>query len=259
MAASKSTKAPAFQFYPKDFISSSKVQRMSLTEIGVYTLLLSHCWLDNGLPTDLSQLAAIVKMKPQQFERMWTAGALNECFHVRNGKLHNDRLDQERKKQTEFRRRQADNGAKGGRPRKTQNQPVGFEPSTQSQARVLEIADSKQQGSSSEERNDVAFAAFRDAYPPSKRKGGPLVEQNFLRCVSQAGGSAALMAALVNHIASEQWSNPKYIPGMDVWLAEERWRQRLPPAGAATASMANPKTAGNVPAFQRFIERGKTA
>jgi uncharacterized protein YdaU (DUF1376 family) len=110
MATSKSTtgeKSPAFQFYPKDFISSTKVQRMSLTEIGAYTLLLSHCWLDSGLPSDIAQLARIVKVKDRQFARMWK-GALSECFYEKQGKLQNDRLDKERKKQAEYRRRQTD-------------------------------------------------------------------------------------------------------------------------------------------------------
>lgn len=127
------TTSPAFQLYPKDFLSSTKVQRMSLTEIGAYTVLLFHCWLSDGLPTDIGQLARIVKVPEKQFKRMW-AGALSECFYTRDGRLHNERLDGERKKQHEYRRRQTDNGAKGGRPknpRQTQNKPMGFENETQ--------------------------------------------------------------------------------------------------------------------------------
>lgn len=99
--------SPAFQFYPKDFLSSSKVGRMSMTERGVYITLLSHCWLDNGLPDDVSQIAKLAGMKQPQFVRMW-AGPLHECFYAKSGRLHNDRLDRERKKQVEFRRRQTD-------------------------------------------------------------------------------------------------------------------------------------------------------
>ena len=102
---------------------------------------------------------------------------------------------------------------------------------------------------------DVALQRFQRAYPASRRKGGRLIEEAFMSAVHKAGSVAPLMAALSNHVASEQWSNPKLIPGMDTWLTEERWRQMLPPAGAAASSMANTKTAGNVPAFKRFIER----
>jgi hypothetical protein len=76
--------------------------------------------------------------------------------------------------------------------------------------------------------NDDAFAKFRDLYPEDGRKGGPLVEQDFLVALQKAGGVDPLIAALRNHMESEQWQHGK-IPGMDKWLREERWRQRLNP------------------------------
>lgn len=111
VAPNKPTTAPAFQFYPKDFLSSSKVQRMSLTEVGAYTILLSHCWLDNGLPTEVGQLARIVKVPERQFAKMW-AGPLSECFYEKKGRLQNSRLDVEREKQSDYRRRQSDRATK---------------------------------------------------------------------------------------------------------------------------------------------------
>jgi uncharacterized protein YdaU (DUF1376 family) len=106
---SKRTTSPAFQFYPSDFLSSSKVDRMSMTERGVYITLLSRCWMDNGLPSDLDALAKFAKMRPQKFRRMWAAGALHECFYERSGRLLNERQERERSKQDQYRRRQSDN------------------------------------------------------------------------------------------------------------------------------------------------------
>lgn len=80
------------------------------------------------------------------------------------------------------------------------------------------------------ERLDVAFRSFQEAYPEERRKGGHLVEQAYLAQAAKAGGPQALVMALNNHKASEQWQTPKLIPGMDTWLTEERWRQRLPAA-----------------------------
>ena len=114
--ANKPSIAPAFQFYPKDFLSSSKVQRMSLTEVGIYIKLLSHCWLLGTLPNDMKKLAGMVGMKSQQLERTWP-NVLSECFTVKGDRLIQDRLDQERKKQDEYRRRQSDRGKQGGRPK----------------------------------------------------------------------------------------------------------------------------------------------
>jgi uncharacterized protein YdaU (DUF1376 family) len=111
------TTAPAFQFYPKDFLSSSKVSRMSMTERGIYITLLSYAWLDGSLPSDLGDLAKIVGMRADRFERIWKAGPLQECFICRQTRVYNERLEIERKKQQEFRRRQSDNGKLGGRPK----------------------------------------------------------------------------------------------------------------------------------------------
>ena len=103
--------APAFQFYARDFLSSSKVQRMSMTERGVYVTLLAFEWLDGTLPADLAHLARLVGMKPSPFERLWVSGALHECFIDRDGRLVNDRLEVELQKQAVFRQRQSVNAS----------------------------------------------------------------------------------------------------------------------------------------------------
>lgn len=125
MAPAKSTKAPAFQFYPKDFLADSKVQRMSLTEKGIYIVLLSNCWLEGSLPTDLRKLASMVGMKLQQFERVWPV-TLEECFTVKGDRLVHGRLEAERKKQAINRAARAANGSLGGRPVGTKTKPAAF-------------------------------------------------------------------------------------------------------------------------------------
>jgi uncharacterized protein YdaU (DUF1376 family) len=111
MTTPTSKRTPAFQFYPSDFLGSSKVSRMSLTERGAYITLLAYCWQDGGLPTDTKTLAAMLHVKAIQFDRMWS-GPLHECFHERNGKLQNARLEEERKKQADFRKQQKDKADK---------------------------------------------------------------------------------------------------------------------------------------------------
>lgn len=113
MATSDSTrgKSPAFQFYPKDFLSSSKVQRMSLTEVGIYIILLSRAWLDGGLPTDVAEIAKLVRLPAARFGKIWR-GALSEAFVERGGRLVNLRLDRERKIQADYRKKQKGNADK---------------------------------------------------------------------------------------------------------------------------------------------------
>jgi len=109
--------SPAFQFYPKDFLSSSAVALMSMQERGVYITLLCHCWLDGSLPTDPERLARICGLPLPTFRKCWPA--VSERFVTNDdGHLTNPRLERERHKQSDFRRRQSDNGRRGGRPRK---------------------------------------------------------------------------------------------------------------------------------------------
>lgn len=111
--------APAFQFYPKDFLSAESVQVMSLQERGAYITLICVCWIEGSLPADVARLARLCGAPLTAFRRFWPA--LERCFRAdpeAPGRLIHPRLERERHKQAEFRRRQSDNGRRGGRPRK---------------------------------------------------------------------------------------------------------------------------------------------
>lgn len=242
----KRTTSPAFQFYPESWFSSSKVTSMSHTERGIYIDLLARCWLDNGLPTDVRKIAALVHIPGARFQRIWSEGALHECFVEKNGKLVNPRQERERKKQSEFQRRQSDNAKSGWQRRgNAVASPTQCQESPSGTTRALETErETETPVVAFEEKGlDLAFAKFRDSYPEERRKGGYLVQQQFMAEAEKAGGSFRLMAALTNHRASEQWSNPKHIPGMDVWLREERWRQTLP--------ASSPSQHSNLPEWAR--------
>lgn len=112
MAKPQSSKSPAFQFYPRDFLVSRKVDRMSMTERGIYITLLAHCWIDRGLPNDLAELAATCRMKPAQFEKIWSSGALRQCFELRGDRFQNPRLEVERRAQAEYSKKQKEKAEK---------------------------------------------------------------------------------------------------------------------------------------------------
>ena len=233
-SSAKRTPSPAFQFYPGDFFSSGKVDRMSMTERGIYITLMGRYWLDGGLPADAGVLAAMCRMKRKQFERVWTNGPLHECFEECDGQLIQPRLDKERKKQRDYNRRQSDNAAKGWHSRRNATAlppPARSHPSGNASLSHLHSQSlSRSQISKNEEPLDVAFRSFQDAYPSHRRKGGHLLEVAFMDQAHKAGGASVLMAALENHKASEQWADPKLIPGMDTWINGEYWRQVLPSA-----------------------------
>lgn len=104
---SKSIKAPAFQFYPKDFLTDEDQAVMSLEEAGAYIRLMSSCWLKGSLPSETTELARLCNATPRRMPKLWPAIA--RCFRQRaDGRWIHPRLEKERQKQKEFRERQAE-------------------------------------------------------------------------------------------------------------------------------------------------------
>ena len=93
-------KSPAFQFYPKDYISDEVVMCMSNEERGVYMHMLCMDWLNNGIPSDKQTLCRMFGCSEQ---------VLNTCLtkFQQNGnsdeRLFNKRLLVEREKQSDNR------------------------------------------------------------------------------------------------------------------------------------------------------------
>lgn len=105
-------KPPAFQFYPKDFLTDEKVVLMSNTEVGIYVRLLCFCWLEGSLPLDTGSLARMARMPLKHFTKLWENTPVKQCFQMgEDGRLRHKRLDSERQQQDQFRRRQTDAAA----------------------------------------------------------------------------------------------------------------------------------------------------
>lgn len=103
MARAK-TKAPAFQWYPRDFLADALVQSMTLEQEGAYRRLMDVCWLEHGLPDDIDQLWRLAKApNRERFARViWPL--VGRKFQQRRGKLQHKRLDKERAKQAKTRK-----------------------------------------------------------------------------------------------------------------------------------------------------------
>lgn len=106
-----SERAPAFQFYPQDFLADDKVSMMPPSAVGCYWLLCCHCWLKQKLPLDTESLRKLARFQTSRsdFEkRVWIH--VVGCFiRTPDGFIH-PRLEKERQKQAIYR----ENGRKGG-------------------------------------------------------------------------------------------------------------------------------------------------
>lgn len=116
-------KAPAFQFYPKDFLTDCQVASMPLECLGIYIKLLCYDWIENGIPAEQKTWKRIVgyamAMPPDCDPWKEYADQLSACFQrhpSKRGFLTNKRLWLERAKQDEYRKSQQVNALTRWKP-----------------------------------------------------------------------------------------------------------------------------------------------
>ena len=114
----QSTKSPAFQFYPADFISDENVKLMTNQQIGCYIVLLCHCWIEGSIPADVTKIAKLCGENGSAMADLWLG--IRSCFVEMESKperLINPRLYEERRKQEQHRSERSSTGLKGAKAR----------------------------------------------------------------------------------------------------------------------------------------------
>lgn len=137
-------KSPAFQFYASDFLTGTFT--MSLQEVGAYIRLLCYQWDKGPIPTDARDRARIMGCAKAQEVQLWKR--LSPKFVVtdlEDGYI-NERLEEERRKQAEYRQRQSDKGKASAATRK---QPDSNHGSTTAESRLQPEGNSSSSSSSS--------------------------------------------------------------------------------------------------------------
>lgn len=109
-------KPPAFQFYPKDWLSDAKVRTMTHEERGIFIDFLAISWLEHGLPSDESQLRRLTGLTERRFRKVWAGVA--HCWQPNgNGRLVNPRLERYREQLEEHQERASAAGKAGAEAR----------------------------------------------------------------------------------------------------------------------------------------------
>ncbi len=247
-------RSPAFQFYPKDFLSDEKQISMSLAAVGIYMRLICHCWNEGSLPADPGVLARLSGATKRQIAELWPSIA--PCFKTNeDGRLIHPRLEREREKQQTFRQRQSDRATarwdtdrrlKETRPTDATAMPrhkLGIIPALpdeklatakppQCSSSAISDLQSSEKTERAPERLDIAWNAFADAYPQDRVERGRIVQDGFI-AACQAVGVADVMARLAAHKRSAQWRKGM-VPRMGNYFGEKQlWRQELPEQDAA--------------------------
>lgn len=107
-------KSPAYRWYPRDFLADALA--LDDGEELLYRRLLDHQWLHGDVPKAFTQMAKVARMTTARVKQYWPGIAHHFPITGPEGGWQNRRLERERSKQKAFRDKQAENGAKGGRP-----------------------------------------------------------------------------------------------------------------------------------------------
>lgn len=100
-------KPPAFQFYADDFLAGTA--DMTNEEVGAYIRLLCHQWSKGCIPGDMDRVSRMAGAMPVPS----LGYILSKFQRGEDGNFRNARMEAERKKQDEYRLKQAEKGKVG--------------------------------------------------------------------------------------------------------------------------------------------------
>ncbi len=169
-------KSPAFQWYPRDILSSARVQELSLEEEGAYRRLLDFCWLNGSIPADPERCARLIGKGASTC----IASAVQKLFtpHADDPTLLiHDRLEKEREKQEANRNKKkaAADARWSGKTAKNDAKPVQSISSRNAGALQMECSSSASSSSSATAVEETragdspspVYEALEEIYPGS--------------------------------------------------------------------------------------------
>jgi len=223
-------KAPAFQFYPGDWLSSPAVMLMPPEYEGAYIRLLCYDWMSDGIPDCDQSLSALSRLGEGWFKGGSTV--LKRCFNqhpTKAGFLTNPRLQKEREKQSEWREKSRIGGINSAASRGSKrlrvvqpkvNRPV--EPkgnsSSSSSSSITPIVpkgdaagflESLWKATTPQSRNRSSREKLAEAWDRTKNKPD----------------SSLVLRVIGLWATCQDWTkeNGQYAPGIHRWVKERKW------------------------------------
>lgn len=113
----KKNKAPAFQFYVKDYETDERVKMMDVAHEGCYLRLMCAQWMEGSIPADIDAIAKLCRVTTPRMKKLWPL--LAPCFPPHSpGRLVNPRLAEQRAEYDAWVAKSAEGGRRSGESRK---------------------------------------------------------------------------------------------------------------------------------------------
>ena len=211
-------KAPAFQFYPKDWLTDPDVVCMSMGQRGAYITLICYCWKEDKLPNNPDYIRKLLGNIPK-WKTLWNG--IKHKFEIQGDYLVHPRLEEERIKQEEYRKKKSNAGKKGMKKRwnKSDNNH-----NTVTDVLITKNNSSSSTSSSIAHSSDIytsSFNEFWEIYPHKVGKKKAMEVWNKLKPDDES--IERIIDALKKQKETRQWQDKLYIPHPATWLNQERW------------------------------------
>lgn len=234
---------PAFQFYANDFVTGTS--RFTTAETGGYILLLCEQWDKGSVPGDRAvDLAQIMRCSRATAKAIW-AKVQGKFVRDVDGHWRNDRLEEVRASQDQYREGRQTNGANGGRPLKPSHNASQYSKPQQNHSKTSPISDLQSPDDQNKERSDrtsltlhADFDRFWACYPKRKAKQDALKAWRALKPDTVL--VECILAAIAEQSRSTDWlkDGGQFIPYPASWLRAHRWKDEpidLPQVSEKTA------------------------
>ena len=215
-------KAPAFQFYPKDWLTDPDVVCMSMAQKGAYITLICYCWLEHKLHKNDDHIRNLLG-NARNWKTLWNG--IKHKFEIQGDYLVHPRLKEERIKQEEYRKKKSNAGIEGMKKR--------WNKSDNNHNTVKEVLITKNNSSSSTSfsiahSSDIytsSFNKFWEIYPHKVGKKKAMEAWNKIK--QDDGSIERILEALKEQKETKQWQNHRFIPHPATWLNQERWNDEV--------------------------------
>lgn len=240
--APRQKQPPAFQFYASDYLSSSKVQRMTLEAQGAYIRLLCYSWQDESIPADVEQLARLCGCGVRKMSELWDK-FLRDCFAPSEAdpdRLVNPRLEEVRLARLKFSAERSASGKTGAAERwKNHGSANGSaieEPIAKNGSPVSSLQSSKEPPivpQTDKLSYSAEFDVFWGAYPKKSGKAEAFKAWNKLK--PSKALQEIMVHAVMRQAETHDWKrdNGQFIPHPATWINRGQWDDEIPQAKAA--------------------------
>ena len=215
-------KAPAFQFYPKDWLTDPDVVCMSMAQKGAYITLICYCWKEDKLPNNPDYIRKLLGNIPK-WKTLWNG--IKHKFEIRGNYLVHPRLEKERIKQEEHRRKKSIAGKIGMEKRwgKSDNNH-----NTVTDVLITKNNSSSSTSSSIAHSSDIytsSFQNFWEVYP--RRTGKKTALQAWNKINPDNELQKIMLDVIERNKQTKQWQSRRFIPHPATWLNQERWNDEV--------------------------------